>query len=256
MGMLDRIKRRQLDGFKEFVINMETTGAQTRAHIFTAGVLEDPIFMSYVMKNIRTFKDFLELPSDDIDSVLTSQEQVLAIFAKCLFGSEESKIMEMESIIPRLMSRLKDELSYIKELTPQEVESAKYFILKATRKLQMEETINGFSWKFPPQDVFYPKTLKDGPGKIMFENGVLAAEGVYSKGKRIGSWRHNYDTGNILAEGDYLDGFKAGVWVFYYSNGQIKAQGKYKDDLKNGLWKEFDRNGKLTEFQYKEGVKD
>ena len=253
--MLDRIKRRQLDGFKEFVINMETTGAQTRGQIFTAGVLEDPLFMSWVMKNIRTFDDFLELDSDDIDTVLGSQEQILGIFAKCLFGSDEAKIMSMESVIPRFFSRVKDELSYIKELTPSEKEGARYYILKAARKLQIEERIHGFSWKLPPQDIFYPKVHKDGKGTVHFENGNLAAEGQYSKGKRLGYWRHNYDTGQILAEGDYLDGFKAGVWVFYYSNGAIKAQGKYVDDLKHGLWKEFDRNGTLTEVEYKEGVK-
>jgi hypothetical protein len=255
MGMLDRIKKKQIEGFKEFVINMETTAPITRQQIFTAGVLEDPIFMSYVMKNIRTFEHFVELDSDDIDTVLSSQEQIMGLFAKCLFGSESSKIMAFESIIPRLFSRLKDELSYLKEVTPQEREGAKYYILKLIRKFQMEEKIHGFPWKLPPQDVYYPKVFKDGPAKITFENGIVAAEGLYLKGRRMGSWRHNYDTGSILAEGDYFDSHKSGIWVFYYSNGGIKSQGKYKDDLKNGLWKEWDRNGNLTETEYNEGVK-
>lgn len=253
--MLDRIKRRQFDGFKEFVINMETTGGQKRGQIFTAGVLEDPVYMGWVMKNLRTFEDFLQLDSDDIDSVLASQEQVIGIFAKCLHGAEESKIMSMESVIPRFFSRFKDELSYIGELTAQEKEGARYYILKLTRKMQMEEKINGFSWQLPSQDLFYPKTNPDGKGVIHFENGTIAAEGQYSKNKRLGYWRHNYDSGQILAEGDYLDGYKAGVWVFYYSNGNIKAQGKYVDDMKHGLWKEFDRDGNLNEVEYKEGVK-
>jgi hypothetical protein len=255
MGMLDRIKKRQNDGFKEFVINMETTAAVTRAQIFTAGVLEDPIYMSYVMKNIRTFDHFLELDSDDIDTVLSSQDQIMTLFAKCLNGAEEAKIMSLESTIPRLFSKFKDELSYLSDVSQQEKDGARFYIMKVTRKLQMEEKIHGFSWKFPPQDVYYPKVHKDGDAKIYFENGVVAAEGGYSKGRRIGAWRHNYDVGNVLAEGDYLDGAKTGVWVFYYSNGNIKAQGKYRADLKNGLWKEWDRNGVMSEVEYQEGVR-
>lgn len=253
--MLDRIKRRQNDGFKEFVINMETTGGQTRGQIFTAGVLEDPVFMSYVMKNIRTFDDFLELDSDDIESVLTSQEQIITLFAKSLFGADEKKIMGLESVIPRLLSKLKDELSYLKDVSPMEKEGAKYYILKIVRKFQIEEKIHGFKWDLPPQDVYYPKQIKDGDGEIYFESGVLAAKGAYLKGRRMGPWVHNYDSGKVLAEGDYNDGLKQGVWVFYYSNGNIKAQGKYREDLKHGLWKEWDREGKLTEVEYNEGVK-
>lgn len=255
MGMLDRIKKRQNDGFKEFVINMETTASLTRGQIFTAGVLEDPVFMSYVMKNIRTFDDFMNLDSDDIDSVLSSQDQIMTLFAKCMHGSDEQKIMSLESTIPRLMSRFKDELSYLKDVPQQEKDGARFYIMKVVRKLQMEEKINGFSWKLPPQDVYYPKAHKDGKTKIHFESGVIAAEGEYSKGKRSGQWRHNYETGQVLAEGDYSDGLKSGVWVFYYSNGNIKAQGKYRADLKNGVWKEWDRSGGMTEVEYNEGVR-
>jgi hypothetical protein len=255
MGMLDRIKKRQIEGFKEFVINMETTGVATRVQIFTAGVLEDPVFMSYVMKNIRTFDDFLTMDSDDIDSVLTSQDQTMTLFAKCMFGSDEATLMSLETIIPRLLSKFKDELSYLKDVPAKEKEGAKFYIMKLVRKFQMEEKIHGFSWKLPPQDVFYPKQYKDGQVKILFENNVVAAEGNYLKGRRIGFWRHNYDMGNILAEGDYSDGLKTGVWVFYYSNGNLKSQGKYKVDLKHGTWKEWDRSGVLTEIEYNEGVK-
>lgn len=255
MGMLDRIKKRQIDGFKEFVINMETTAATSRAQIFTAGVLEDPIFMSYVMKNIRTFDDFLNLDSGEIDTILKSQDQIIGLFAKCLFGSDTAKIMSLESSIPRHMSRLKDELSYLKDVSPSEREGAKFYIMKVVRKFQQEEKIHGFQWRLPPQDVYYPKTLKDGAAKILFENGSMAAEGEHSKGKRSGFWKHYYDIGVLLAEGDYSDGLKTGVWVFYYSNGNLKAQGKYKADLKHGVWKEWDRAGVLTETEYLEGVK-
>lgn len=253
--MLDRIKKRQFAGFKEFVQNMEITGGLTRQQIFMAGVLEDPIFMSYVMKNIRTFDDFLNLSSDDIDTVLMLQEQMMGIFAKCMFGLSEEKILSLESVIPRHMSKFKDELSYIKEVSSSEKESARYYIVKTARKLQMDERIQGFTWSLPPMDLFYPKTFKEGKNQIFFESGVLAAEGEIVKGRRSGFWKHFYDSGKLLAEGEYLDGLKTGVWVFYFGNGSIKSQGKYRQDLRQGLWKEWDRSGIESENEYDEGIK-
>jgi hypothetical protein len=255
MGMLDRIKRRHFEGFKEFVLNMETTGSATRQQILIAGVLEDPVFMSYVMKNLKTFDDFLNLPSDEIDRVLMHQEQLLGVFAKCLFGLPEEKITDVSNGIPKFSSKLKDEMSYLKDVTSAEKEGAKYYILKVVRKLQMQETIHGFKWDLPPQDLFHARVVKDGKSQIFFESGVLAAEGDVVKGKRNSFWKHFYDTGKLMAEGEYVDGFKSGVWVYYYPNSNIKSQGRYRADLKQGLWKEWDRNNVQSQAEYNEGVK-
>jgi hypothetical protein len=100
MGMLERIKKRQIEGFKKFVVNMETTESQTRGQIFMAGGLEDPLYMSYVMKNIRTFEDLLTLDGDEIDTVLTQQKRLLGLFAKCFHGTPDDKVMALESLIP------------------------------------------------------------------------------------------------------------------------------------------------------------
>ena len=255
MGMLDRIKKRQMEGFKEFVLNMEITGSASRQQIFTAGVLEDPIYMSWVMKNLRTFDDFLEISGGDIELVLNSHEQTMSMFAKSMFGEPVEKIAMVEGLIPKLVSKFRDELGYLLTVTPMEKDSARFYILKTARKFQTDEKIQGFPWKLPGQDVFYGKIPKEGQHKIVFENGTLAAQGEIQKGRRIGYWRHNYDSGKILAEGDYSEGLKTGVWVFYYGSGALKAQGKYKSDLKHGLWKEWDRNELLVEIEYNDGVK-
>lgn len=255
MGMLDRIKRRQIDGFKDFVINMETTGGVKRGQIFTAGVLEDPLYMNWVMKNIKTFDDFLKISTEDIEKVLSSQDQILSLFAKCIFGINPEQQRELEGIIPRFFNKVKDELSYLSEVSPAEREGAKYYIMKVVRKMQLEERVFGFQWQLPPQDIYYPKQFKDGLHKIYFENGTIAAEGEYLKGKRVGFWKHNYDNGTLLAEGDYSDGLKSNVWVFYYSNGNIKSQGKYRADLKHGTWKEWDRQGTVNDIEYNDGVR-
>ena len=234
---------------------METTGSGTRQHILMAGILEDPVFMSYVMKNVKTFEDFLGLPSDEIDKVLLHQDQLLGVLAKCLVGMPDERITELSNSIPKFSSKIRDEISYLKEVSASEKEGAKYYILKVVRKLQMQESIHGFKWDLPPQELFHAKVLKEGKSKIFFESGVLAAEGEISKGKRNSFWKHFYDSGKLMAEGEYLDGLKSGVWVFYFGNGNIKSQGRYRADLKQGLWKEWDRNGVMTQTEFHEGVK-
>ncbi len=257
MGMLDRIKRKQFDGFKDFVQSMEMTEGMKRQHIFITGVLEDPVYMMYVMKNLKTFKDFLELPSDEIEAVLDTQEQMMMmIFAKSLFGIDDEGLRTYEKVIPRHFNKLRDEISYLSEVAPAEQEGAKSFVLKVVRKLQKEERINGFRWMLPPNDIFYEKQgPKEGEVKIFFETGVLAAEGQVLKGRRIGTWRHFYDTGKLLAQGDYDDGLKDGFWQFFYGTGALKSEGKYKADLKQGRWKECDRKGEETTYEYADGVK-
>ena len=116
MGMLDRIKKKQLLGFKEFVQNMETTAGPKRVQIFMAGVLEDPIYMDWVMRNIRTFSDLLKLPSEEIEKVLMSQEQLLQLFAKSIFKEN----LDPLELLPRLGGKLKDEISYLGEISDQE----------------------------------------------------------------------------------------------------------------------------------------
>ena len=255
MGMLDRIKKRQFVGFKEFVLNMETSGLTSRQQILMTGILEDPVFMTYVMKNVRTFDDFLNLPSDEIDTVIKTQDQILGVLAKCFHGSPQTEISYFESMIPKHMSRLKDELSYLTEVSLSEKEGAKYFILKLVRKLQMAETIQGFAWRLPSQEIFHPKVYKDGKTEIYFESSILAAEGDTLRGKRTNSWKHFYDSGKLMAQGEYHDGLKTGLWVYYFGNGSIKSQGDYKLDLKHGPWKDWDRAGAMTETEYIEGVK-
>jgi hypothetical protein len=255
MSMLDRIKKRQYLGFKEFVQNMETTGSIARQPILLAGILEDPVFMTHVMKNVRTFDDFLNLPSNEIDTVLTSQEQIIGILAKCLFGGSSESLTSLEFMIPKHIGRLKDQLSYLSAVSASEKEGAKYFILKVVRKLQAQENIQGFHWKLPPNDIFFPKVYRDGEAQIYFESGILAAEGSTYKGKKNNSWKHYYDTGKLMAEGDYEDGLKTGVWAFYFGNGCLRSQGLYENDVKLGKWKDWDRSGLMTETEFHEGLK-
>lgn len=254
MAMLERIKKKQLEGFREFVISLETTAISSRGQIFTSGVLEDPMYMSWVMKNIRTFEDFLKLPADEIEKVLASQENIVNVFAKSI-EDRSMGISFVESTIPRLLAKIKDEWEFLGNVTPEQRMSARSHIMKVTRKLQVSEEILGFRWQLPPMDIFYPKAYKDGLTEICFDSGVMAAKGMMERGQRVGPWVHYYDNGRILAQGSYLNGLKEGEWAFFYSTGKDRARGKYFGDQRHGMWKEWNRDAVVSEVEYNEGVK-
>lgn len=254
--MLDRIKKRQWDGLKDFVESIEVTGATQRQMILMSGILEDPLFMRWVTKNVRTFNDFLQLSSDEVDTVVRANEAMLGVIARALPIKNTDEVQSLAPIFPRVFGKLKDEISFLKDVPSAERESAQYFVLRTVRKLQKEELIAGFQWHLPPQDVFFEKTLaQEGNISIMFEDGSVAAEGEVLRGKRIGIWRHYYDNGQLLAEGNYQAGIKTGPWTFYFGSGEKRSQGRYIHDLKHGSWMEWDRKGNAKTSEWFEGKK-
>ena len=254
--MLERIKKKQWDGFKEFVESMEVTSAGPRSYIVLNGILEDPRFMSWVTKNLRHFKDFLELPSDEIEQVVATSESMVKVVAKALESTDAEGLQQYAPIFPKVFGKIRDEIGLLQQVSPAERESARFFLLKTARKLQRQEAIQGFRWQLPPQEIFLEKpTLKNGVQQIFFDAGNLAAEGELLKGKRIGKWHHFYDNGKLLAEGEYFEGLKTGPWNFYFGNGQPRSQGKFKQDVRQGEWIERDREGNSVVVTWKDGKK-
>jgi hypothetical protein len=254
MAMLERIKKKQWEGFKDFVESLESSTAQHRQFIMLNGVLEDPLFMRWVMKNLKTFPDLLALSSDQIEDILRSNESMVSVLAKALpVASVDELQTKYGQLCPRQFSKLKDEFSYLQEVSEAQRESAQIFLMKAVRKMQKEERLEGFRWNLPPRDVFFEKGPKEGLNSITFEDGTLAATGEMFKGKRIGKWQHFYDNGRLLAEGQYQEGNKTGSWQFFYGNGKKKAEGKYLADVRHGRWIEWDRDGVLSECDWVEG---
>jgi hypothetical protein len=256
MSMLERIKKKQWDGFKDFVESMEVTSAGPRSYILLNGILEDPRFMSWVTKNLRSFRDFLELPSDEIEQVVATNESMVKVVAKALERTDAESLQQYAAVFPKVFGKLRDEAALLQQVSPTERESAQFFLLKTARKLQRQESIQGFRWQLPPPEMFLEKPpSKNGVVQIFFDAGNLAAEGELLKGKRIGKWHHFYDNGKLLAEGEYLAGLKTGPWSFYFGNGQPRSQGKFKEDVRQGEWLEWDRAGHSVVVTWKDGKK-
>jgi hypothetical protein len=255
MRILSRLKKKFEQGFKEFVLNLETTTFYARAEILTLGILEDPIYMGHVMKNIKSFSDFVNLPKEDLLSVIKSNEQIIPLMSKCLYKADDRLMSVVESSLGPYIKQINEEVSFIKDLPQKEKEAAEFFILKQVRKSTQEGMIRGFSWNLPPDSVYRPLTLNDGFQKIYFPNGIVAAEGEVSLGKRVSGWKHYYDNRALLAEGGYEQDLKSGEWVFFYGNGKLKTKGKFISDLKHGTWIEWDRAGNQKVVEYNQGVR-
>jgi hypothetical protein len=254
MSMLDRIKKRYQDGFKEFVLSLEASSSKVRGQIFLTGLLEDPVFMGHVVKNIKSFDDIISMGPEDLGVIISEDRQLIGVLATCLSNSQ-TKIQSFEQRHPVLAPLVKEELSLMKSASPSEIEQAQQFFIKLTRKFQTQGKIKGFDWFLPPQEVYVSRRVSDGPVKIEFENGATAALGFHVKGKREGMWYHYYETGALLAVGNYSKGLKEGEWKFFYSSGKLKGVGEFRSDVRDGLWIDWDRSGKHTESTYENGTK-
>ena len=100
-----------------------------------------------------------------------------------------------------------------------------------------------------------------------------------SDGLKQGRWQKNYPNGNPMYEGYYKDGKPTGEWTRYYEGGQVKAkieydqnsdsaftvlfdqwgkriaEGVYLDEKKEGKWIFFSDHVKISEENYKKGLK-
>lgn len=249
--MLTRIKKKQYEGFKDFVESLETTTLSSRYNIMVSGILEDPAFMQWVTKNMKTFDQLLELPSDDIEVVIRSNDSMMMMLARAMKNLDWEKY---SGNFTRFLGKLRDEIGYLTEVNPAEQEKAQYFILKAVRKMQRDEKIQGFHWEMPPQDIFLPLALpREGVHQLKFIDGSLAAEGEVLKGKKIGQWKHFFETKKILAEGPYQEDLKEGLWTFFYGNGEKRSEGRYMNDSRHGEWREWSRIGEMSIAEWIEG---
>ena len=97
----------------------------------------------------------------------------------------------------------------------------------------------------------------DGPVKEFFNDGTVAAAGVFAAGAKTGEWRYYFRSGKLKASGRYEDGTLVGAWKWYRETGELMQSGGFDDaGKKTGVWKRFHRNGELhDEGKYSGGEK-
>lgn len=257
MAMLTRLKRRELEGFKEFVCNLETTPESRRKEILQLAALEDPIYTSWVIKNLAHVNDILKLSSNQIDKILKTIPNGLNAFAKAFYNTEQIAYIKEQVLSRYMLAEFEEFLLAVHNLKKAEQEGAQFLILKVVRELQRKEEIEGPYWSLPPIDLMNEEKMKvfNGDFEIKFDNGTIAAKGSILKSQRHGIWEHFFENNRLMARGFYRVGLKNGTWEFWYLNGKVKAKGPFKDDNKHGEWHEFDLAGVETIVHYEDGKK-
>lgn len=256
MAMLSRLKRRELEGFKEFVCNLEVTPESRRKEIIQLAALEDPIYTSWVIRNLTTASAVLKLSSDQINKVIKTIPSGLNTLAKAFYNTEMIPFIKEQVLSRYMLSDFEEYLMAISGLKKAEQEGAQFLILKVVRELQRKEEIEGPFWSLPPISLMNEeKIIADCELEIKFDNGVVAARGSILKNQRHGIWEHYFENGQLMARGFYRSGLKNGGWEFWYLNGNTKAKGSFKDDNKHREWYEYDQAGILTLVQYEDGKK-
>ncbi len=245
MDMLKRIKKKETKGFKDFVQSLETTSQLKRKEIIVRGLIEDPLYMSWVMKNFIDYTYLFKLSTDELMTLMTRLTNGIQMFVKAFMDTVQEDVLIGELLTPGMTKNYKDERKCNKKIPNGVQVSTQFLIVKAIRDLQSEGALGPFLWKLPSVEILcvrkYPP--KDGVLELFYESEKLAAKGKMEKGLRHGQWLHFYENGKILAQGNYYRGQYHDYWEIKYPSGEPMSQGEYYQGEKIGEWKSWDLEG-------------
>jgi antitoxin component YwqK of YwqJK toxin-antitoxin module len=82
--------------------------------------------------------------------------------------------------------------------------------------------------------------------KLLYEDGQIAARGVYFKSMKDSTWvYYSYYDHSITAKETYNKGVRHGTMISYYNNGDVSEMLEWKNDLKDGIWEQYYIGGML-----------
>lgn len=254
MKMLQRSKKKEMEGFKDFVKNLETTPSEKMLSKFQLCALEDPVYMSWVAKNMMTIEKFFEFSEEEIQTVLSSLKEAVLISAKAIGGTPYEQRLMQSMTKDDFVEKFKYELTIHTDIKAEDKEASLFSIFKAFRTMQNKDLIQGLPWRLPTIDVvkINKNIAPSGPYELFFddEKKVKALSGELKTKQRIGVWEHFFTNGNLMAKGEYAEDEMNGNWTFYYPDGSPKSEGQYSGGKKVGTWKEWDRNKVETTVSY------
>lgn len=257
MYTLFKHKRRGADGFKDFVRNLELFPTETVDRMIFLGLLEDPVYLSWALKNRISFDYFLRLGTEDVLKVYREFKSRIKLFVMALKNTESEGTFLREKV-PRAIAVQYKEESKITPVTKSQQDAARIRIMEACLRLEKKGDLPKIDWKLPPPRVVdgeIGEMDKEGNFVLRYLDGTLALKGPLENRLRAGFWKHYYPNGKLIAEGIYLNGEKNDHWVFYYPDGSKKSEGQFKEDRQHGKWKEYDREGNMEIVNYVHGKK-
>ena len=85
MRILSKHQRKGEDGFIDYVAFLESLAPQKAKEIISVGVLEDPVYIKWIMANMITFDYVASMGDDDIEIVARTLNSPTKTFLYALY---------------------------------------------------------------------------------------------------------------------------------------------------------------------------
>ncbi len=247
MGLLIKFKKKSYQGFKKLTHNLEGMEQSKMNNVLLLARLEDPIYISWIEKNIAPFESFFKLTKDEVALLLNQLPSPDKILVWAFYLSPEEGLFLKDLLPKRYANRYQDEIECTKIVTIPQFKEARRKLLVNMRKMQDLREITPCHWLFPTEEILTGKhyrPVSSGPFEMHYENGKIALQGQFEKKKREGEWKHFYPNGKLFAKGIYIGDEKNGEWQFFNMLEHLEQKGRYQNDSKIGNW-EYWEDGKI-----------
>ena len=230
MGMLTKHKKKGLEGFKNFVCNIETASNESFKNILQAAMIEDPVYITWALKNLMHFEDVVQLEDDPFEALLNAlPNRQTWVYA---FGRSEMEPLFLGKVSKVTRQRFLDELAIAPKFTPGQQQQARNSCIIKLREMQKNHELDPYKWNLPPQEVLEGSHLKapnKGEVALDYTPGQPALRGQMENHMRVGPWEVFYPNGQKYASGSYKEDQKDGVWEFFGPRGEAKMKLTYED---------------------------
>ncbi len=257
MRILSKHQKKGIEGFMKYVTFLESTAPEKVKEIISAGVLEDPVYLKWVMANMINFDYVMTLEEDDISMLAKSINNPIKTFVYAFYKNKNEDTFINNKLGDKLQREYKDEREYTSEVKLSQQGTSQRIILETIRRLQREMNIQKYEWKIPDDKILtgHNYAITADEYEMDYDDGTPALRGSVERKLRTGEWQHFYPNGCLMAKGTYVDDEREGMWVFYYAVGKMKATGIFTESLKDGEWVEYDIDGNATTAIYNRGRK-
>jgi len=182
MYILTKHKKKGEEGFKGFVRSLATMGSATFKNVLQMALLEDPVYMKWIMTNLSAtgFDFFTRLDKTSVQKVYNEINNPLRIFVLALSNFEDCKNFINEKFLPTMKAQFMEEAEMTQNITPAQQTASKTIIIEKMFELQKRREIPDTDWEIPAKEVLSGenhKIVANGDFLLVFENGKPALRG-------------------------------------------------------------------------------
>ena len=230
MGMLTKHKKKGLEGFQNFVCNIETASSESFKNILQTAMIEDPIYITWALKNLMHFEDVVELEDEPFETLLNAMPNCQTwVYA---FGHSEMEPLLLGKVSKLTRQKFLDELALVPKISPGQQLQARNSCITKLRAMQKNHDLDPYAWQLPPQEVLDGDHLKlpaTGEVVIDYAPGQPALRGSMDNHMRTGNWEVFYPNGQKYAQGAFKEDQRDGVWEFFGTRGEAKMKQSFED---------------------------